>query len=283
MAEGDQRVNEGCPGTGLKGLAAPLTTVKWSRNAPSGSRMGVILNAVSAVGRSARLKVCRDLAADGYRSVTRHAAGDGLGRSVVATGRSSSTSCFPEKDSARARSAGASAICTSLGCVRWVGGRPPRRACPGSGAPARYSADTPWPPTEGRDLDDADLDELSPDAGTPAAADENERLVIFASAVAADVAALRCVADALHGAWAEGGLGRNTTEDAEIAADWLPRHWTGARDRRAGCGFRLLRSTMKSARYPGAASVDYVVRPPLAAPLADWALCPADGGPVHAT
>ena len=80
------------------------------------------------------------------------------------------------------------------------------------------AADTPWPPTEGRDLNDAELDELYADAGTPAAADENERLVIFASAVAADVAALRCVADALHGAWAEGGLGRDTTEDAEVAA-----------------------------------------------------------------
>ena len=83
------------------------------------------------------------------------------------------------------------------------------------------AADTPWRPTEDRDLNDAELDELYGDAGTPAASDEQERLVIFASAVAADVAALRCVADALHGAWAEGGLGRDTTEDAEIAACWL--------------------------------------------------------------
>ena len=80
------------------------------------------------------------------------------------------------------------------------------------------AADTPWPPTEGRDLNDAELDELYAHAGTPAASDEHERLVIFASAVVADVAALRCVADAIHGAWAEGGLGRDTTEDAEIAA-----------------------------------------------------------------
>ena len=36
---------------------------------------------------------------------------------------------------------------------------------------------------------------------------------------------------------------------------------------------------MKLARSPGVASVDYVVRRPLAAPLADWVLCPADSGP----
>ena len=80
------------------------------------------------------------------------------------------------------------------------------------------AADTPWPPTEGRDLNDAELGELYADAGTPAASDEHERLAIYASAVAADVAAVRCVADALHGAWAEGGLGLDTTEDAELGA-----------------------------------------------------------------
>ena len=48
-------------------------------NTPSGSRLAVISNALSAVGRSARLEVCRDPGADGYRSVTRHAAGDRAG------------------------------------------------------------------------------------------------------------------------------------------------------------------------------------------------------------
>ena len=56
------------------------------------------------------------------------------------------------------------------------------------------------------------------DDGTSAVGAEQERLIIFAAAVAADVAAVRRVADALHDAWAEGGLGRNTTEVAEVAA-----------------------------------------------------------------
>ena len=93
-----------------------------------------------------------------------------------------------------------------------------RRQEPSDRRVVAVAADAPWPPTEGRDLNDAELDELYADAGTPAASDEHERLAIFASAVAAAVAALRCVADALHSAWAEGGLGRDTTEDAEIAA-----------------------------------------------------------------
>ena len=93
-----------------------------------------------------------------------------------------------------------------------------RRQEPSDRRVVAVAADAPWPPTEGRDLNDAELDELYADAGTPAATDEHERLVIFASAVAADVAALRCVADALHDAWAEGGLGRDATEGAEIAA-----------------------------------------------------------------
>ena len=46
---------------------------------------------------------------------------------------------------------------------------------------------------------------------------KNERLVIFAFAVATDVAALRDVADALHGPWVEAGLIRDTTEDTEIS------------------------------------------------------------------
>ena len=90
-----------------------------------------------------------------------------------------------------------------------------RRQEPSDRRVVAVAADAPWPPTEGRALNDAELDELYADAGTLAATDEHERL---ASAVAADVAALRCVADALHSAWAEGGLGRDATEDAEIAA-----------------------------------------------------------------
>ena len=80
------------------------------------------------------------------------------------------------------------------------------------------AADAPWPPAEGRDLNDAELDALYAEAGFPAAADEHEGLAIFAAGIAADVAAVRRVADALHNAWAEGGLGRDTKEDAEIAA-----------------------------------------------------------------
>ena len=78
--------------------------------------------------------------------------------------------------------------------------------------------DAPWPPTAGRDLNDEELEALYEDDGTSAVGAEQERLIIFAAAVAADVAAVRCVADALHDAWAEGGLGRNTTEVAEVAA-----------------------------------------------------------------
>ena len=44
------------------------------------------------------------------------------------------------------------------------------------------------------------------------------RVSAFAARVAADVAAVRRVADPLHDAWAEGGLGRDTTEIAEVAA-----------------------------------------------------------------
>ena len=79
-------------------------------------------------------------------------------------------------------------------------------------------ADAPWPPIQGRDLNDAELEALYEDDGTAAACDEHERLIIFAAGVAADVAALRRVADALHDAWAEGGLGRDTTEVANVAA-----------------------------------------------------------------
>ena len=80
------------------------------------------------------------------------------------------------------------------------------------------AADAPWPPTEGRDLNDRELDALYADRGALASCDEDERLVIFAASLAADVVAVRQVADALHDAWAEGGLGRDTTEVAEIAA-----------------------------------------------------------------
>ena len=80
------------------------------------------------------------------------------------------------------------------------------------------AADAPWPPTEGRDLNDGELHALYADTGALAACDERERLAIFAAGVAADVAAMRHVADALHEAWAEGGLGRDTTEMAESAA-----------------------------------------------------------------
>ena len=80
------------------------------------------------------------------------------------------------------------------------------------------AADAPWPPIQGRDLNDAELEALYEDDGTSAACDEHERLIIFAAGVAADVAALRRVADALHDAWAEGGLGRDTTEIANVAA-----------------------------------------------------------------
>ena len=80
------------------------------------------------------------------------------------------------------------------------------------------AADAPWPPTEGRDLNAAELDALYADADAVASSDEHQRLVVFAAGIAGDIAALRRVADVLHHAWAEGGLGRDTTEDAEIAA-----------------------------------------------------------------
>lgn len=81
-----------------------------------------------------------------------------------------------------------------------------------------------WQPTrraaaEGRDLNHEGLDALYANAYARAEASEHERLA-RAVAVAADVAAVRRVADALYvyGAWAEGGFGRDTTGDAEIAA-----------------------------------------------------------------
>ena len=80
------------------------------------------------------------------------------------------------------------------------------------------AADAPWPPTEGRDLNDAELHDFYADARLPAGSDDHRALAIFAAGVGADVAAVRCVADALHNALAEGGLGRDSTEDAEIAA-----------------------------------------------------------------
>ena len=64
----------------------------------------------------------------------------------------------------------------------------------------------------------AQLDALYEDDGTSTACGEQERLIVFAAGVAADVAAVRRVADTLHDAWAEGGLGRDTTEVAEVAA-----------------------------------------------------------------
>ena len=93
-----------------------------------------------------------------------------------------------------------------------------RRQEPSDRRVVAVAADAPWPPTEGRDLNDAELDALYADAGALAASDEHGRLAIFAAGVATDVAAVRRVADALHSAWAEGGLGRDTTEDVEIAA-----------------------------------------------------------------
>ena len=81
------------------------------------------------------------------------------------------------------------------------------------------AADAPWPPTEGRDLNDAELDALYTDADPLATCDdEHERLTIFAAGVAADVAALRRVAEALHDAWAEDELGRDAAKVAENAA-----------------------------------------------------------------
>ena len=59
---------------------------------------------------------------------------------------------------------------------------------------------------------------LYEDDGPSTACDEQKRLIVFAAGVAADVAAVRRVADALHDAWAEGGLARDTTEVAEVAA-----------------------------------------------------------------
>ena len=93
-----------------------------------------------------------------------------------------------------------------------------RRQEPSDRRVVAVAADAPWPPTEGRDLNDAELDALYVDVGDLAASGEHEQLVIFAAGVAADVAAVRRVADALHNAGAEGGLGRDTTEEAEIAA-----------------------------------------------------------------
>ena len=81
------------------------------------------------------------------------------------------------------------------------------------------AADAPWAPTESRDLNDAELHDLYADDCRPAGSvDHWAALAVFAARVGADVAAVRCVADALHSAWAEGGLGRDPTQDAEIAA-----------------------------------------------------------------
>lgn len=80
------------------------------------------------------------------------------------------------------------------------------------------AADAPWPPTEGRDLNDGELDALYANCGALASCDEHERFVIFAASLAANVVAVRQVADALHDAWAEGGLGRDPTEVADVAA-----------------------------------------------------------------
>ena len=79
------------------------------------------------------------------------------------------------------------------------------------------AADAPWRPIESRDLNDAELHDFYADA-RPGGSDDHWARATFAAGVAADVAAVRCVADALHNAWAEGGLGRDSTEDAEVAA-----------------------------------------------------------------
>ena len=93
-----------------------------------------------------------------------------------------------------------------------------RRQGPSDRRVVAVAADALWPPTEGRDLNHAEIDALYGDADALAASYEHERLAIFAAGVAADVAALRRVADALHNAWAEGGFGGDTLENAEIVA-----------------------------------------------------------------
>ena len=47
---------------------------------------------------------------------------------------------------------------------------------------------------------------------------ERERRIVFAACVGDDVAAVRRVLDALHTGWVSGALGRDTRNNAEIAA-----------------------------------------------------------------
>ena len=81
------------------------------------------------------------------------------------------------------------------------------------------AADAPWPPAEGRDLNDAELDALYAEAGFPAASRTSTR-DSPSSPPESRPTWRRYVASRtqLHNAWAEGGLGRDTKEDAEIAA-----------------------------------------------------------------
>ena len=104
------------------------------------------------------------------------------------------------------------------------------------------AADGPWPPTEGRYLNDAELDALYEDDGTSAACGEQERLIVFAAGVAADVAAVRRVADALHRRMDRGRTRARHDRGCRGRRGWLPCHWTGARDRRADPGLYLCRS-----------------------------------------
>ena len=56
-----------------------------------------------------------------------------------------------------------------------------RRQEPSDRRVVAVAADAPWPPTEGRDLNDAELDALYVDVGDLAASGEHEQLVIFAA------------------------------------------------------------------------------------------------------
>ena len=118
-----------------------------------------------------------------------------------------------------------------------------RRQGPSDRRVVAVAADALWPPTEGRDLNHAEIDALYGDADALAASYEHERLAIFAAGVAADVAALRRVADALHNAWAEGGFRGRHAGECRNRSGWVPRHGTGARDRRADRGLCLCSST----------------------------------------
>ena len=127
------------------------------------------------------------------------------------------------------------------------------------------AADTPWPPTEGRDLNDAELDELYAHAGTPAASDEHERLCHLRVRCRGrrGSAALRMRSMA-RGPRADSDATRQrmprSRQPAAASSDWRSRPSSGLRIPPAGTRRRTPRRLCASVRlhHPGArASITY--------------------------